>query len=263
MVVAATGRNGTIGTFYPSEVLSLSFSRFCSEKVVTSYPQIDTLIHGAGIVGEPLVRQDVQTARLVNVSLSGELVNQLIESKGLRRLVYVSTAHVYARAESAEKLTETSPLGPVNNYAEQKLEAELLLTNQLAGTEVELLILRVFSIFGTNGRAFTLGGRLAEIARGGNVEIGNSDDVRDFLTPSVAARAIYDLAASSQQGVLNVCTGIPMRISEAVSSWLQVEEPRGRVKFVSGQSNLPYLVGDSSRLEQVLDEPLAFVPGEA
>jgi len=263
MVLAATGRFGTIGTFYPDEVLGLSFERYCLDKKLDAYPKIDTLIHGGGVVGEPLVRQDLAGARRVNVEKTGELVTQLIEDRGLKRLVYISSAHVYAPSGNNYRLPENSPLGPVNFYAEQKLEAELSLSDQLAKSDVELLILRVFSIFGTNGQGFTLGGRLRDLVHGKSVEIGNADDIRDFLTPSVVARAIYELAKGSHQGILNVCTGRPTRISEAVDSWFHVSNPKGRVSYVAGRSTFPFLVGDPAQLNSVLAKPLEFLPGEA
>ncbi|MGA8031801.1 MAG: SDR family NAD(P)-dependent oxidoreductase, partial [Casimicrobiaceae bacterium] len=86
---------------------------------------VDAVIHFAGLkaVGESMAHPLDYSVN--NVSGSATLL-QAMEARGVRRLVFSSSATVYGMATEMP-LTESSPTGPVNPYGHSKLMVEQLL----------------------------------------------------------------------------------------------------------------------------------------
>jgi nucleoside-diphosphate-sugar epimerase len=204
--------------------------------------------HLAGIVGESLVRANPKLAREVNVNGAIRLATKLLELN-LARFTYVSTCHVYAKSDKPIK--EDWDLDPISEYASQKLETELLLTNLFKNTNTELTILRVFSILDSNVKDFTLGGTIKKaIKDDGKNPIRCGDDVRDFLTPCSTAMIIERIAQTpSMGGTWNICTGIGVSVRAAGIRMLgPVANEKIKDIFQPGFSGVPYLVGNNEKL---------------
>lgn len=73
-----------------------------------------------------------------------------VESAGVRRVIHVSTAMVVGVPET-DRITELSECNPMTVYERQKLSAETVLRNKLAG-RVDLGILRPTAVFGVGGK---------------------------------------------------------------------------------------------------------------
>jgi UDP-glucose 4-epimerase len=152
--------------------------------------RIHAVIHFAGLkaVGEsvekPLVYYDN------NVSGTIALLAAMA-SKGVRRLVFSSSATVYGEPERLP-LTEGHPLRPVNPYAKNKLMVEHILADQAgADREFRYAALRYFNPIGAHPS-----GRIGEDPRGvpnnllpyvAQVAVGRRPSVRvwgkDYATP--------------------------------------------------------------------------------
>ena len=110
---------------------------------------IDAVIHFAGLkaVGESVAHPLDYYEN--NVGGSATLL-QAMEARGVRRLVFSSSATVYGMA-TRMPLTESSPTGPVNPYGHSKLMVEQLLQD-LAASEPRwrVLCLRYFNPVGAH-----------------------------------------------------------------------------------------------------------------
>jgi len=118
--------------------------------VATALRGIDGVLHLAGLVGDPACALDVALTRGVNVDSTATLADAS-RAEGVRRLVFASTCSVYGAAGDSW-LDENSPTGPVSLYAESNLESEALLATRLAGSPVELVLLRFATVFGVSPR---------------------------------------------------------------------------------------------------------------
>jgi len=102
------------------------------------------LIHAAGITDEELAHDPVQawrrgtqhTAALVEAALRG----------GIRRFVYISTAHVYGPLEG--DITEARPVNPLGDYALLHYDAEQIFRRAMLKSGADLLILRPCAVYG-------------------------------------------------------------------------------------------------------------------
>jgi len=84
----------------------------------------DTVLHFAGIAGAPLVDRKPVEAHDTNIE-GAKVLASLIKKQ---RLIYASTGSVYGKISGI--CTEKTPAKPLSKYAEQKLEAEKILSDK-------------------------------------------------------------------------------------------------------------------------------------
>ena len=253
--IFATGVSGTIGRHFKNQVFPINHDLRNLELRNIPHIQIgDCILHAAAIVGPKIVSEDLTTSRKVNVQAS-RMLAQFAKDNGVSRFIYVSTSHVYARSNSL--LTELSPTGPNNVYAEQKLEAEGEISLIFRDCPEQLCIVRVFSVLDWDVADFTLGGGIKKlISDNSNFTLNYGDDIRDFLTPRLIANALVSIANESLlTGIINLSTGTGLTVKDAAKIMLEgsgYKLPGNRI--VSGNSEYPYVVGDNSKLKKALPD---------
>lgn len=260
--IFATGVSGTIGKHFKNQVFPINHDLRNLE--LRNIPDIkigDRILHAAAVVGPKIVSEDLTTSRKVNVQAS-RMLAQFAKDNGISRFIYVSTSHVYARSNSL--LTELSPVGPNNVYAEQKLEAEREISLVFRDCPEKLCIVRVFSVLDWDVADFTLGGGIKKlIYDNSNFTLNYGDDIRDFLTPRLIANALVSISNEALlTGIINLSTGTGLTVKNAARIMLEgsgYKLPENRI--VSGNSEYPYVVGDNSKLKKALpDLNLKWIP---
>jgi len=249
MKLIGTGLSGTIGRKLDKEVLPARVI-LGSGKLVDYFDPTEspvTLIHLGGIVGEAKVSHDLSHSKLINVDETLNLAREVIE-KFDGRFIHISSSHVYGSGRSV--LSEDSPYNPQSNYATQKMLAEQSLFEHFGENHPQLVVLRVFSVLGWDVADFTLGGLVNRILAGSNESILNSDDIRDFMTPTSIAKVISIVAKDSQlSGIFNVCTGSGLSVGEAVRSMFKVKNFQPLPDQIQpGNSTTPVIIGSNSKL---------------
>ena len=251
--IFATGVSGTIGKHFKNQVFPINHDLRNSE--LRNIPHIksgDCILHAAAIVGSKNVSEDRINSHKVNVRGS-KMLAQFAKNNEISRFIYVSTSHVYARSNSL--LTESSPTDPNNIYAEQKLEAEREISLIFRDCPEKLCIVRVFSVLDWDVADFTLGGSIKKlISNNSKFTLKYGDDIRDFLTPNLIAKALVSIANESLlTGIVNLSTGKGLTVKDAAKTMLEgsgYKLPENRID--SGNSEYPYVVGDNSKIKKVL-----------
>ena len=249
MSVIATGMTGVIGRHLHdlANPLKVDLADIEQLDIASNFSGGQSLIHLAGIVGEQKVTSNKEYSHAVNVD-GAEALAQKFYKHGTGLFVYVSSSHVYK--PSVQPLTENSEVGPTSNYAIQKLQAELRVSSVFEDDPERLVVVRLFSILGDGMPDFSLGGAIRRLADDKQFVIHNCDDVRDFLSPTVAARCIFDITqAKKVHGTFNLCSGNAQTIKDAVLSRISPSmhdevEPR----LLSGNSVNPFIIGSNSKL---------------
>ena len=142
MLNVVTGKSGTIGRYFPNNTYSFKSyltSDFSEELKFISKSDF-TLTHCAGIVGNSLVMKNFNHSYLVNVTSTIELA-RLSLSMGIKKFIFVSSSHVYESSRSI--IDEGARISPLNEYANQKREAEVKLLEVFKDYPQQLLIARV------------------------------------------------------------------------------------------------------------------------
>ena len=249
MSVTATGMTGVIGRhlYELASPLRVDLADIEQSDIVSNFRAGQSLIHLAGIVGEQKVASNKEYSHAVNVD-GAEALAQKFYKHGTGLFVYVSSSHVYK--PSVQHLTEDSEVGPTSNYAIQKLQAEIKVNSVFKNDPERLVIVRLFSILGDGMPDFSLGGAIRRLVEDKQFVIHNCDDVRDFLSPIVAARCIFDVAqAKKVHGTFNLCSGKSQTIREAVLSRLSANlHAEIKPRLLSGNSGNPFIIGSNSKL---------------
>ncbi len=248
--IYATGMSGTIGKHLPITVIPIVINLISEEEAFANlnFAPHSNLIHLAGVVGPKAVSENINFSQLVNIRGTTFLAKEFFKkSSGI--FFYVSTSHVYK--STTEEITETSPLGPINPYASQKLDAENSLRLIFKSAPKRLCILRLFSVLDWDVAPFTLGGAIRNLADPtSDFILSNCSDIRDFLTPKSIAQALFEIASQDiSPGIVNLCTNQGISVGAAahhmlVESGLNVPPTR----FSWGNSENPSIVGSNARL---------------
>ena len=151
----------------------------------------DAVIHLARLVGDPACALDPALTRATNVGGTANVAAACLAA-GVRRLVFASTCSVYGAA-GEDWLDEDAATAPVSLYAETNLESERLVRDALAGSSVELVLLRFATVFGLSPRMrFDLVVNLltARALRDSVVEIHGGDQWRPQVHVDDVAQAL-------------------------------------------------------------------------
>ncbi|WP_428514535.1 NAD-dependent epimerase/dehydratase family protein [Roseovarius sp.] len=154
-----------------------------------------------------------------NIALTQTWITALGLASARPRLVLTGSAAIYGRGAAISRATrEDDPKQPTSDYGRAKLAAMEL--GQQAhvqdGHDIQTGI--VFNLIGAGQPAHMAPEvfiRKALAARGGKLEVGPVDSVRDFMHVEDAADALIAMALHGAPGeVLNVATGCPTRICD-------------------------------------------------
>ena len=246
MKLLATGCSGGIGRYIHADY-EIDFRKFRSNN---SHSDLETqsigstLIHLAAITSIQQVQDNPDESFEVNVSATIDLFRAFANNGG-KRFIFTSTGHVYGKTPEDRLSAENDLLNPFSLYAEQKTLAETKLLQEAGNSGVELIVFRVFSIFGIGMKSHFLAGRIEAALKNSSEfpKIINAEDVRDFSLPSDVACLIEKSAKIPMNGslTLNLCTGRGTTVREIVrSNFPDIKNE----SFVVGNSETPRLVGD-------------------
>jgi len=252
--IFATGRMGSIGKHLDGvDSLSIRFpSKEADMQNELTYRKCDTLIHLAAVTNPIQVAQDKIYSGYINVDAPVALLKAFIKSGG-EQFVFASTGHIYGPQVVGHLSLETDEPNPISAYAEQKLKAESALIEVATRHEIDLTILRIFSVFGSSMANHYLAGTVSsQVGKQTSFPIiHNSEDVRDFSSPPWVAEKINEFCYLKRGGITicNIASGIPMSIREKVL----LEFPLWPANCFDGlQSNMSWLVGSNQLLNGLL-----------
>ncbi len=177
--------------------------------------------------------------------------------------VFSSSSSVYGQQEGC-LMTEDMSLNPLSPYAEQKLEAELLLKDIFSQSLSKLLILRFFNVYGYSHQPAneysTLISKCIECATNNQPLIinGNGMQKRDFTYIDDVVDAIIKCAeefvSENRQEIINIGTGKNHSVNEIIaitqnSYGVQINTKFNNHNFVEPD----YTIADNSKAKMLLN----------
>ncbi|MCR5184134.1 MAG: SDR family NAD(P)-dependent oxidoreductase [Opitutales bacterium] len=151
-------------------------------------------------------------------------IAEISKEYGVKRFLFSSSSSVYGD-NGGKQMSETDELNPISPYAKQKLEAERILLKYFKGTNVSLLIFRLFNVYGfscqpINEYSTLIAKAIAQIDNNNNLTItGNGLQRRDFTYIDDVTNAFEKavrLPFCSEQNILNIGYGQSVSVNEVI-----------------------------------------------
>jgi dTDP-6-deoxy-L-talose 4-dehydrogenase (NAD+) len=155
-----------------------------------------------------------------------DFLKSMVES-GLKNLLVTGTCFEYGM--SSGMLNEDSVARPGNPYgfAKDTLRRQLEFLQQ--AKPFNLTWARLFYLYGDGQQADSLLSQLKKVVeRGESVfNMSGGEQLRDYLPVSHAAQDLVSLAMTTRNnGVVNVCSGMPISVRRLVEGWIRENDWR-------------------------------------
>jgi len=216
-----------------------------------------------GLAADTRTRVDTDEGRKVffnNISIADNML-RYAQDKGCK-LFYFSTA---ALCSNQNFLTsEINPINPFSWYALSKASSEQLCQLYRIKYGVDVVILRLFNIYGANVHKYLVYDvvrkiKHAKLIGSGNITIHSSgSEVRDFTRLDLLLQRVIKLAHSKRTlpPILNIGSGIPLVISQVVDTIISALDFKGEVFYINSILNKydnPGFYSDNKIIENFME----------
>jgi len=168
----------------------------------------DACVHLAAIAAPDACKRDPGLAFDTNVRGTHNVL-RLCERAGIKRVVFMSSAHTYGVSPKYMPTDESAPLALHDTYTTTKILGEELCSLFWKNHRISYAALRLFNAYGPGqSDAFFLGVKLAQAKAGGPVTLRNGEVTKDWVHVSDVVRAILRALESDFVGAVNIGTGI-------------------------------------------------------
>lgn len=216
--------------------------------VAASKPSL--VLHTVGLGGTA----DTSTLLEANVTALSHLIDAL-EGVPLRSFLVIGSSAEYAGSSDRLPIREGDRLGPASPYGLSKL-AQFELAQKASTAGLPIVYARPFNLIGPGVSCTTAVGditkRLADARQKGHdqvLEVGDLDKWRDYLDVRDAAAACVLLLERAAPGdVFNICSGVPVLLSDVVDKLLALAGGHVLLRNVERGPSQSYVVGDASKL---------------
>ena len=199
---------------------------------------IDTVFHLAALTD--VVESEVRSDEYWSVNVLGTENVLRIARELDAKLIFTSSAAVYGELDRAAR--EDLKPNPLSFYGVTKLEGERLCMRYYRRYGVEVVVLRIFNVFGERARSGVVKIFLERARRGEPLIIyGDGGAIRDFIYVKDVVDALIKAALSKRVSgeILNIGSGKPIRVrdlAKIVAEETGVEiihepERRGEIRF--------------------------------
>jgi len=204
--------------------------------------EIDIVIHSAWYT----VPGKYQQSSLNMDCLIGTLnLAKGAKKAGVKKIVGIGTCAEYD--DSDLPLSNTSPLNPKTPYASAKAATYFALEKWCELSSINFAWCRLFYIYGEGEHPSRLYPYLISKMRENKpAEMSSGNQVRDFLPVKEVAKEIIKIALNSQNGPINICSGIPITIKEFAIKIADQFDKRNLLIFGARKDNIfdpPFIVG--------------------
>lgn len=180
------------------------------KNLLNNFKKFDYIIHcaGSGKVGLPY-KKDFNK----NVNTTKSILKFIKVSSPNAKLIYLSSYSVYGENYKTQ-LKENFKTKPVSIYAKNKKKAEDLCLDYSKNHGLDLLILRVASLYGEGLEKQFIYDACQKITNGQKIFNGTGDEKRDFIHISDMSKIVLHFVKKNFQGinVINCGTGYGQKI---------------------------------------------------
>lgn len=194
---------------------------------------IDIVIHVAWYA-EP--GKYFQSPRNLDCLIGSLNMAKAAKHAGVRRFVGIGSCFEYDLTEGV--LSVETPLKPLSIYAAAKAATFMALSQWLPSESIEFLWCRLFYLYGEGEDPRRLVPYLrSRLAEGKPAELTSGDQVRDYIDVTEAGQTIAASALGSEQGTINICSGVPVTVREIAEKIADEYGRRDLLRFGARPNN--------------------------
>jgi UDP-glucose 4-epimerase len=213
------------------------------------YP--DIIIHCAGGSSVGKAENDPEGDYRSTIDSACAVLEYIKSSTQSIKLLLISSAAVYGNLHNAP-ISELANPNPISVYGKHKLQVENIFLGHAKNFQLNLSIIRFFSLFGPNLKKQLLWDAANKARNGQNIFFGTGNEKRDFLYIDDATELIHLIASTNPKevNIYNGGSGISTSIKEAVEILFDKlstkESPQFSQKIIA--SDPIYLVSNNSKV---------------
>lgn len=212
-LVRALRRRGDLVTAPTIDELDLLDTTELRRALECAAPEV--VVHLAAISHVPTCDADPARAQRTNVGGTTSLIAAMRDAAPRARLVFASTAHVYAAAQSDVPIAEDREIAPQNTYARTKWDAECAIADACARQGLRATLLRLLNhTHKSQSAQFFLPHVHRSIREGAReIRVGNLQLARDLgSVQDLTAALLVAADRDANHEVFNVCSGTAKRL---------------------------------------------------
>jgi nucleoside-diphosphate-sugar epimerase len=169
---------------------------------------IDACIHLAAIAAPRQAEADPQLAWETNVRGTYNVLT-LCRELGIRKFVFMSSAHVYGISPKYMPSDEWHPLSLLDTYTSTKIAGEKLCELFHSNYGLSTTCLRLFNAYGPGqSKDYFIGAKIEQAKAGGPVTLMNGEVTKDWVWVEDVVDAITRSLRTDYVGPINIGTGV-------------------------------------------------------
>jgi dTDP-glucose 4,6-dehydratase len=226
------------------------------QSLIEGLKGVDVAFHLAAITVIPETR-----AKIFNTFATNSLgtLNFLMAAREAKpkKVVYVSTCHVYGKQDNVPLTEETSP-HPIDIYSASKLAGESVALSFAEMYNMDISISRAFNHYGPRQRPeFLIPQVIYKLlkGKGKSIQMGNPEPTRDFCYVDDIVRGYMLLAEKGKSSnIYHFASGIERSVKDIVDTIVRASGSNPEVKWDPGarRVDIPRSVGDYSKARKEL-----------
>jgi len=136
-------------------------------------------------------------------------------------------------------LSPATPVRPLTPYAAAKAATYFSLMNWLMQHNIKFAWCRLFNLYGEGDAGNRLVAYIRNCLENNQVaELTSGKQVRDFIDVLDAAKMITDVVLNERQGVVNVCSGVPITVRQLAEQVADEYGKRDLLEFNARPDNI-------------------------
>lgn len=240
---------GAIPRSIPERIKSVTCDLTAAEDLARMISGLDVIIHAAG---PPSVRRSFEIPehyQRVHVEGTAALLRACHKSR-VHQVIYISSAEVYGRPD-VNPVREDHRLHARSPYAAAKIAAEKTIEVYAELYDLNVVVLRPFSVYGPNPNPESLFGTIMRMAKDDAIHLHDLRPIRDYCHVDDLADAVLRASCWNAGGVetFNIGTGVGTSVADFAD--LVVRSIGVDLPIV--QSNSPSRSGSTEIFELIAD----------
>ena len=216
---------------------------------VMKLDSVDTVIHLAGKI--PWRELSSNEFSDNNIKCTQNIL-EYSGKKNVKKIIYVSS-YIYGKPKYCP-VDEGHPVNPHTAYAESKYLAEKECIDYCKRSNLDLIILRPFNVYGESMRSgFLISNLINAVRSGKKLDIVNKDSKRDFLhVDDFVELILKTIDYNSKLEIFNVGSGLSYSFEDIITKIEKISKNKLDIHYDTDKNFIEDIVADISKIKSKL-----------